>query len=622
MLKCPLLRSRPCSRPCAINWDAPPLGRIKVLADHLINRIAAGEVVERPASVVKELVENSLDAGARSIRVQLDAGGKQLIRVSDDGCGMDRDDALLALERHATSKIAQAADLNGIRSLGFRGEALSSIAAVSRLRLQTATRAGAGTEVEVRGGRIEAVREAGLAQGTAITVERLFFNVPARRKFLRAEATELAHVVRLMTRFALAYPELQFTLEHGGRTLLTAGSTDERLDRIAQLFGASLARRLIPFEGRAADVAVRGFAGRPVDSLPRREGQHLFVNGRAVSDRVLNHAVSAAYGNTMPRGRHPAVFVFVELDPAAVDVNVHPQKTEVRFRRSGDVHDLLRDSLHAALGEPAAVPRLEELRSTSGQPSSAQFSGRSYELREGRPEPASADGTPVARHSAAAPSPGPAELEIGAVVEARANGATRRTDEATRAVPLAQFQDSYIVAQDPQGLMLVDQHAAHERVLFERYLQEAERNRVEVQQLLFPVTVELAAHEKLILDEEVDEFRRLGFRVEPFGAHTVRLDGVPAVAAEVDPESLLRELLGEAAGARSASADVGALRHRLVTSAACQAAIKIHHPLSRPEMQRLLDDLFGAASPTTCPHGRPIVFRLSLEEIERAFRRR
>jgi DNA mismatch repair protein MutL len=337
----------------------------------------------------------------------------------------------------------------------------------------------------------------------------------------------------------------------------------------------------------------------------------------------LNHAVSAAYGNTMARGRHPAVFVFVELDPASVDVNVHPQKTEVRFRRSGEVHDLLRDALHAALGEPTAVPRLEELRSTSGQPQAVQFTGRSYELREPtvRPAASPADGSPDLPRRAAAPPP-PAELGIETADEAGENGTTSRTDAGAHVVPLAQFRDSYIVAQDSQGLMLVDQHAAHERVLFERYLEEAERNRVEVQQLLFPVTVELATHEKLVFDEELDEFRRLGFRAEPFGAQTVRLDGVPAVAAEVDPESLLRELLGEAAGARSASADVGALRHRLVTSAACQAAIKIHHPLSRPEMQRLLDDLFSAVSPTTCPHGRPVVFRLSLEEIERAFRRR
>jgi DNA mismatch repair protein MutL len=326
----------------------------------------------------------------------------------------------------------------------------------------------------------------------------------------------------------------------------------------------------------------------------------------------------------MPRGRHPAVFLFIELDPAEVDVNVHPQKTEVRFRRSGEIHDLVRDAIHAALANPDAVPRLGELRPAAGRPAPAEFAGRGFELHEPASMSAPSPAESVARIGPANSGASTAAIDF----EPRAGGA--RGEEVAseppahtpRAVPLAQFRDSYIVAQDRRGLMLVDQHAAHERVLYERYLEEAGCDRVEVQQLLFPVTVELAAHEKLVLDEELDEFRRLGFRVEPFGPRAVRLDGVPAVAAEVDPESLLRELLGEAAGARSARADVDALRHRLVTSAACQAAIKIHHPLSQPEMQRLLDDLFGAVSPTTCPHGRPVVFRLSLEEIERAFRRR
>jgi len=311
----------------------PFLGRIAVLSDGVIDRIAAGEVVERPASVVKELVENSLDAGARSIDVRLRNGGKSSIEIRDDGSGMDRDDALLAVERHATSKLASETDLEHIATLGFRGEALSSIAAVSRFLLTTARRDGEGTEVEVLGGRVESVREVGHPRGTTVRVERLFHNVPARRKFLRADATELTHALRWTTRHALAHPDRRFRLRHGERGLLDCDPTEELRERIAQIHGREFSDKLLPFTWEAEGLGVRGFAGRPVDALPRRDAQFLYVNGRVVQDRLLAHAVSRAYGNTMAPGRHPALFLFLEIDPEAVDVNVHPQKTEVRFRQ-------------------------------------------------------------------------------------------------------------------------------------------------------------------------------------------------------------------------------------------------------------------------------------------------
>jgi DNA mismatch repair protein MutL len=579
------------------------LGRIRVLPDHMINRIAAGEVVERPASVLKELVENSIDSGALSIEIQLKGGGKRLIRVIDDGSGMDRDDALLALERHATSKLSDPRDLEAIATLGFRGEAISSIAAVSIFVLRTALENGAGSEIEAKGGKIIGVQEAGLPRGTSIDVERLFFNVPARRKFLRTDGTELSHCVKLVTHCALSHPGIRFRLRHDDRQLLNLKACERRLERISELYGRSFIDKLLPFERSAPGVSVSGFAGRPADALPRRDKQHFFVNGRIVQDRMLSHAVAAAYGNTMPRGRYPAVFLFVELEPDLVDVNVHPQKSEVRFRHASALHDVVQGALSAALSHEAVVPDFTDLRPATTTPyASAVSQAVSSFLRTA--EPAAADRTAGWRGA-----PAVADRPSSEILD-------------QRATPVAQYRDSYIIAQDERGLVIVDQHAAHERVLFERYLREAERNDVEVQKLLFPVTVELAAHEYLLVENEAEELRRLGFLLEPFGGKTVRLDGVPAIASEVDPESLLRELLGEATRARSAASDVDALRRRLITTAACQAAIKVNHTLNRESMQGLLDDLFATVSPSTCPHGRPLLFRLSLAELERAFDRR
>jgi DNA mismatch repair protein MutL len=583
------------------------VGRIRVLDDHLVNRIAAGEVVERPASVVKELVENSLDAGASSIEVRVEDGGRRRIVVADDGEGMERDDALLALERHATSKLRSFKDLAAIATLGFRGEAIPSIAAVSRFLLKTAARDGYATEIEVNGGRIEGVREADRARGTTVEVGGLFFNVPARRKFLRSSSTELSHIVRTMAHYALAHPSIRFLLEHEGRRLVDAAKAGERSERIAQIHGRELAEKMVPFAEESSGVRVSGFAGRPVDASTRRDSQHVFVNGRLVSDRLLAHAISAAYGNTLARGLYPAALVFVEIEPSRVDVNVHPQKTEVRFDRSSEVHDAVRAAVASALSHGLAVPRLDDLRSASLPPVAYRASVEAA----------------LTRYAAVAEAPvrGYATPELAAPSSLLDEGSAA-LDPGRRAVPLAQYKDSYIVAQDREGLLLVDQHVAHERVLFERYMDETERGDVHVQRLLFPRTIELAADEAVVFESEAGEFGRLGFVVEAFGGNAVKLDGVPAFAKDVPPDRLLRELLGEAARTRSAATGASELRRRLVTSAACQAAIKVNYPLTREGMQRLLDDLFLTENPTTCPHGRPIIFRLTLEDIERAFRRR
>jgi len=589
------------------------VGRIRLLDDRLINRIAAGEVVERPASVVKELIENSLDAGAGAITIRLEGGGRQGILVEDDGRGMDRDDALLAVERHATSKIAVPEDLEAIATLGFRGEALASIAAVSHFTLRTAPEPGVGTEIEIDAGRLVAERRVGLPGGTSVRVTRLFHNVPARRKFLRADGTELSQAVRAVTRLALAHPECRWLLTHGERRLLEAQVAEDPAARLAQILGRELVERLVPFAAAAGGLRVHGWAGRPVDSLPRRDLQYLYVNRRAVQDRLLSHAVSQAYRNVQVPGRHPALVLFVELDPAAVDVNVHPQKAEVRFSRPAEVHDLVRRGIEQVLGDERVLPRLDQLR--AGPPTAWQERTRESVL-------AFAASPPNLREPAAGYDAGSDECGRR---DARATSAPVATPALDRGwpqvAPLGQLHDSYIVAVDAEGLLLVDQHAAHERVLFERYLAQAEADRVEVQRLLFPRTIELTPHERVALEGEVGELARLGFRVEPFGGFAVRLDGVPAVAASLDPEALLRELLGEAARCRAAGSDVAALRRRVVTTAACHAAIKVHYPLAREVMQALLADLFQTVNPTTCPHGRPVLFRLTLPEIERAFRR-
>ena len=591
------------------------MARIRVLPDAVIDRIAAGEVVERPASVVKELVENAIDADARTIDVRVAGGGRRSIEVRDDGCGMDRDDALLALERHATSKLAAFQDLERIATLGFRGEALSSIAAVSRLTLRTAPADGEGTEVRIHAGRILDVRSVGLPRGTSLAVERLFANVPARRKFLRTEATELGHVVRWFARYALAHPDRDFRLSQEGRVLLAAPPAEPR-ERAGQILGADLARKLLEVDATRDGIRVWGHVGRPVDSVPRRDGQHWFVNGRAVQDRVLSHAVSEAFGSTMPPGRHPTLCLFVEIDPSLVDVNVHPQKLEIRFRRSSAVHDLVRDAIATALSRPQAIPALTDLRpEPAGRPAAVREATLRYLAR---PVPASGPWSSAPRTGTEPSHPGPfapgAPASVGAGDSAPARADLPRV--------LAQYRRGYIVAEDEDGLILIDQHAGHERVLFERFRREADENRVEIQRLLVPVTVELGPHEIALVEEDAPELKRLGLHVEPFGERAVRIDAVPALAARIPPETLLRELLGEAARARSAASDVAALSRRLVVTAACKAAVKLNDPLTVPAMERLVADLWSTESPTTCPHGRPVVFRLTVSEIERAFRRR
>jgi DNA mismatch repair protein MutL len=588
------------------------MGRIRVLEESVQNQIAAGEVVERPASVVKELVENALDAGAARIDIAVEGGGADRVRVADDGCGMTPDDAVLAFERHATSKIRDAGDLRSVTSLGFRGEALPSIASVATVTLTTSPDGREGTRVRIRAGVRQAAGPAPHPRGTTVEVEGLFFNAPARRKFLRSRATETAHIADLVGRVAAAHPAIAFRLSSGGRELLAWPAAPGLAERLAQIAGAADAARLVPIEGAGGGLRVAGRASGPGLSRSTGRDQHLFVNGRPIRDRRLLHAVQEAYATVLPRGRFPVLYLFLEIPAGEVDVNVHPAKAEVRFLRAGAVHDLVRDALADGLGvarpfrpldrPPEAVS--EETAPwpatpTSGPPPAASLGGPGGAA-------AGPEGIAGPGRGAGGPAPGaPAPLPF----------------RSPAVEPLAQYRDSYILASSPDGLVIVDQHAAHERVLYERFLRAGATGKVERQRLLFPVTLEVGAAERQAFEEAAETLEGLGFGVGLFGDGVLIVDEIPALVPAGAVERLVRELLAETLEWRRPEG-MERLRHRIAASTACHAAVTANHPLDPPRMRRLLEDLLAADQPMTCPHGRPALLRLSLDRLEREFGRR
>ncbi len=629
------------------------MGRIHVLSDQVANKIAAGEVVERPASVVKELLENSLDAGASDIRVEAEAGGRRLIRVADDGCGMIRDDALLALERHATSKISRVEELESIATLGFRGEALPSIASVSRMVLETrAAEEEAGARIEVAGGRILSVNECVRPPGTAITVRDLFFNVPARRKFLRSEQTELAHIASLVTHYSLAHPAKSFELVHEGRKLLDAPPVLTAAERVFQVFGAEALEELIELEPRTAQegrFALSGFISRPQVQKSNRNSIFLFVNRRLIRDRLLLHAISAAYANLMPPSAFPFALLFIDCDPAEVDVNVHPSKTEVRFRASSFVHDFVRDTLREALvaSRPApaaplpspvpAPPRVEP------QPGArlpfSEFTQAIEDFRfTGIRGEAPRSVLPELRLSE---PPGPApRLDLSAAPAAEPADLPRlRLPDTHAAIPagialdvpssmaslddvriLGQLHDSFIIAAGPDGLWIIDQHVAHERILFEQFLDRLLRGRVEQQRLLLPLVVTLTPAQEADYQRIAGELERAGFETEPFGQRTIAIKAVPADLPPAAVEQVFFEIL-EIADAEMRRAAPEDFRRSLAASLACRAAIKINMRLEPEKMEWLVRTLARTRYPMSCPHGRPVALRYSNRDILRSFHR-
>ncbi len=667
------------------------MGRIHVLSESVANQIAAGEVVERPASVVKELLENSLDAGATRIKIQVEAGGKKLIQIADNGCGMVRDDALLAFERHATSKLKNAEDLLGVSTLGFRGEALPSIASVSRLRLETrASDEDSGTVIEINGGKIFNVAEAGLPAGTSITVRDLFFNTPARKKFLKAESTELSHIASLVTHYALAHPEKHFELHSATNALLVAPPVAGSSERVYQVFGKEVLDQLIPLaavqpldriglpqpppwkksadpeediESDAnanaprsfGDMRVHGFVSKPEIQKLNRNSIYVFVNGRLIRDRLIQHAITEAYRNIIPPSVYPVVLMFLELPVGEVDVNVHPSKTEVRFRQQSVMHDFVRDSVRGALMKARPVPQF--MTEISAHPTAGAS------LTPGAMSPSRGSTVDIAAWRALNVPPGftlqppevlPQTARLGfgndaITVEANAAVAlapqretfaeivaghdtcappvadeTELPGELAPALatlkPVGQIRDSFILAVNPEGLWIIDQHVAHERVLFERILKQRSLQKVESQRLLMPLVFELTPAQQAVFNEISDELNQNGFEAELFGARSVAIKVAPAGVDAAQVENMLHELFEQFAKEDQAL-NLEKIRARIAASIACHAAIKVNMPLEQNKMEWLLAELAKTECPMSCPHGRPVVLRYSMKDIQRAFKR-
>jgi DNA mismatch repair protein MutL len=691
------------------------MGRIRILPDQVANQIAAGEVVDRPASVVKELLENALDACASRIRVEVEAGGRKLIRVSDDGHGMNRDDALLAFERHATSKLRTADDLLSIATLGFRGEALPSIASVARVTLDTATGEDAsGTHIEIAGGKILHVDDAALPRGTTLAVADLFFNTPARRKFLRAESTELAHVTALVTHYALVHPEKHFELVSATHTIVSAPPVARTAERIYQIFGKETLAALLPVAAETplargglpepppwkkdpnepvrdpGTLRLTGFYSKPELQKLNRNSIYIFVNKRLIRDRLLIHAITEAYRNVIPPTSFPVVLLFLEMPPEEVDVNVHPAKTEVRFRQQSLIHDFVRDSLRTALiqsrpaaaflaaldAAPLASPSLmppaasplpgapDGPRPADSEPGAFAATGgeaEPFQLTPRLPTPVPGK-LPFESHSfnpggwgdqqawgeaaAALFEPGPASMADGCshpLSDASANGspanglspatATAQIEAEQAATtlnhlgslrPLGQLRESFILASGDDGLWIIDQHVAHERILFEKILRDRQVEKVQRQRLLMPMLVELKPSQMVVFARIAEELDRNGFEVEPFGPQTLAVKAAPVGLEGAALERMLAEVI-EQSSADSDEAkqneDLKSLRTRIAASIACHSAIKVNTALDPARMDWLLLELAKTSHPTSCPHGRPIALLYSWKEIQRAFHR-
>jgi DNA mismatch repair protein MutL len=674
------------------------MAKIRVLSDQLANQIAAGEVVERPASVAKELVENAIDAGARRIQIDSEAGGRRLLRVSDDGEGMTRDDAVLAFERHATSKISTASDLSAIQTLGFRGEALASIASVARVELVTKTEdETAATRVQIEGGRLRDVKDAAHPRGTTLAIRDLFFNVPARRKFLRSEATESFHLTNLVTHYALAHPEISFILTNNGRETLRAAPAKDLRERAYQIFGAEFLENLLEVSGGHEMVAtVRGYVSAPRERRTSRDAQYLFINRRYVRDRLIGRALSEGYRSILPHGVYPAALLFLDVPLEEVDVNVHPAKTEVRFRRAAAVADAVREAVRAALASAGYVrlsDRAEELESPyeadpedeSGgdvisvsspdtrrdatapiTPAAADaLSPASFDdsrnALDGAPRPqpqqpniefgfssppdeapettvlntsgeaeatpqsrplASSQSVPVIRDTAAQP-PTPARSQSALPP---LNSAAKLVREvaveslSTNIRPLGQLEESFIIATDDEGLLIIDQHVAHERILFDKYHALEGTRTVESQHLLMPETFDLTPAQATAFEMVAAELEAYGFGLMRLSGRTLAIKAVPADLPAGEARNVLSEVL-ETVDAEKRGAVRANLREEIAASLACRAAIKINTPLAFEKMRWLIDRLLVTSSPTTCPHGRPVILRLTTRDLEKGFHR-
>ncbi len=581
------------------------MGVIHVLEAGVADQIAAGEVVERPASAIKELVENSIDAGARRIAIAIEMGGKRLLRVEDDGVGMDPEDARLSIERHATSKIERADDLERIATLGFRGEALPSIASVSHFRLRTRARgASTGTEIRVNGGALEAVAEAGMPEGTAIEVADLFYNLPARRKFLKSDSAESAQVSRIVTQLALCYPEIGFSLTSAGRSVIQCPPVATVRDRLYQLYGDR--PDLIDLRRESGDIRIVGYVAALAEQGPTRGPQNVFVNRRIVKDRTIAHAIIDAYSVASIKERSPEVHLFIEMPPGTVDVNVHPTKAEVRFRDQSHIHQVIRRTLGDALGRgPAPELQLEPPRRSDPLPATLPLPAGYAATFPSRWLPAPASGSGIAPGGEALVAP---TNESGLAPTIRP------------LIALGQFRDTFIIAVDEEGIAIIDQHVAHERVLFERITERLTGGRLESQRLLVPLVIDLPASGREALVAHAADLERLGFEVEEFGGETLRVTAFPSLLQREGCEPALRALAEDLDGL-DRGAGVNAAIKRIAATMACHAAVKANYPLTAEKMAHILEELRRTAYSTICPHGRPVMLRLTRREVEKNFQR-
>jgi DNA mismatch repair protein MutL len=675
------------------------MGRIRILSDNVANKIAAGEVVERPASVVKELLENSLDAGATEFRLDVEAGGRRLIRLADNGCGLMRDDAMMAFERHATSKLSDVKDLLHISTLGFRGEALPSIASVSRLLLETTTsEEQVGTVVEIAGGRMLRCDDFAFVRGTTVTVQDLFYNVPARKKFLRSEQTEIAHVASLITHYSLAHPAKSFVLRHNNVELLNVTPVGSLRERVFQVFGSQILDDLLDLGDHGRDLPLpaeegeepmkrrfrlRGFVSGPQVQKLNRNSIYLFVNARLIRDRLLLHAISSAYHNLMPPACFPFALLFLDCDAEEVDVNVHPSKTEVRFRHGSLVHDFVRDTIREILMDQRPVPRLASAAPAQmgAELPYSEFSQRIENMTAAAslgfatsmtgahptpfppPAPASApeilpsfETAPVADlpdfrlHRPPSPLPRFEFVDVpqgdapqgndppqgNTVVETEPRLRVPDThgpifpdayapeleslDALKDLRPLGQIHDSFIVAAGRDGLWIIDQHVAHERILFEQVLRARSSGKVESQGLLLPLVISLTAAQQIEYARIAEELEPLGFETEPFGNRTVAVKAAPAGVAAVEAEKILFEIL-EISERELRKSSLDDVRRAMAASIACRAAIKINMKLEPQKIDWLLRALAQTSCPMSCPHGRPIALRYSTRDILKSFHR-
>jgi DNA mismatch repair protein MutL len=593
--------------------------KIQRLAPDLANQIAAGEVVERPASVVKELVENALDAGATRIAIAVEMGGKRLIRVEDDGEGMDAEDARLAIERHATSKIRRADDLGAIRTLGFRGEALPSIASVSHLTLRTRARGEqAGTEIKVHAGAVVSTRDVGAPEGSCLEVADLFYNLPARRKFLKSDVAETTQISRLATQLALGYPEVGFSLTSNGRSLLQCPPVATLHDRFFQLFGERA--DLVEVRKGAGGLTIEGYVAALGDQGPTRGVQNVFVNRRIVKDRTIAHAIIEAYSVATIKERSPEVHLFLTVAADRVDVNVHPTKAEVRFLDQSLIHEVLRRALGEALGQGRAMElqfRLDRDHPQSGVPTAQAIPGVLAGAVVGnRWSSERGSLVPDRETSIGDPNRDPRSPMSGA------GSAIGDTGLATirPMIPLGQFRDTFIIAVDDEGVAIIDQHVAHERVLFEQVTERLTSGRLESQRLLTPILLELSPAQRQALRHHAATLERFGMDVEEFGGESVRLSAVPAMLDPGECEATIRALADDLEGLAAGTRAEDALR-RIAATMACHAAVKANYPLTLEKMRYILEELRRTAYSSVCPHGRPVVLRLTRREIEKNFQR-